>query len=168
MDAIPNTFKCNGNSVDGNENVANAFNHYFTNIGSGLASKIPSSDRDFNTYFSRTFNSSFSLFYTDQTELLSICSNLKVKNSTGHDNISSNVLVKEWIRNILDPLMHIINSSFRAGIVPSCLKIAKVVPIYKSGQKDQLSNYRPISVLPFFSKILEKAVYNRLVKYFDK
>jgi len=66
----------------------------FTNIGSKLASKILSSDRDFNTNLSRAFNSSFSLFYIDQTELLSICSNLKVKNSTGHDNISRNVLVK--------------------------------------------------------------------------
>jgi len=55
--------------------------------------------------------------------------------------------------------MHIINSSLRTGIVPSSLK---------TGQKDQLSNYRPISVLPFFSKILEKVVYNRLVKYIDK
>jgi len=49
MDAIPNTFYCNGNSINGNENIANAFNHYFTNIGSKLDSKIPSSDRD--TYF---------------------------------------------------------------------------------------------------------------------
>ena len=65
-------------------------------------------------------------------------------------------------------MVHIINSSFRVGIVPSCLKVAKVVPIYKSGQKDQLSNYRPITILPFFSKILEKAVYNRLLKYLEK
>jgi len=137
-------------------------------MGSKLTSKIPFSDRDFTTYFSGTFNSSFSLFYTDQSELSFICSNLKVKNSTGHDNISSNVLVKESNRNILDQLMHIINSSFRTGIVPSSLKIAKVVPIYKSGQKDQLLNCRPISILPFISKILEKVVYNRLVKYLDK
>jgi len=63
--------------------------------------------------------------------------------------------------------MHIINSSLRTGIVPSSLKIAKVVHIYKSGHKDQLSNYHPISILPFFSKILEKVVYNRFFKYLD-
>ena len=122
-DVIPNIFEWNGNSIDDNENVANAFNHYFTNIGSELASKIPSSNRDFNTYFPRSFNSSFGLFNTDQTGILSIYSNLNVKNSTGYDNIPSNI-AKESIRNIVDPLVHIINSSFGVGIVPRCLKVA--------------------------------------------
>jgi len=66
------------------------------------------------------------------------------------------VLVKESIRNILDPLMHIIHSSFRTGIVPSSLKIAKVVPIYKSGKK---INYQTIVLSQFyhfFSKYLKK------------
>ncbi len=60
------------------------------------------------------------------------------------------------------------NCSFRTGIVPNSLKIAKVVPVYKSGPKDQLTNYRPISILPFFSKLLEKVVYNRLTEYLNK
>jgi len=66
-------------SVMANLLMAMKYAIIYTNIGSKLASQIASSDRDFNTYFSRTFNSSFSLLYTDQTELLSICSNLKVK-----------------------------------------------------------------------------------------
>ncbi len=164
---IPNTFISNGSTVVGNENVANAFNNYFINISSKLASNIPQSNKDFKSYFLRTFSNSFGLYYTDQSELLSICNNLQVKNSTGHDNVSSTI-VKKTMLNIVEPLTHIFNSSFRAGVVPNSLKIAKVVPIYKSGPKDQLSNYRPISVLPFFSKLLEKVVNNRLVDYLNK
>ena len=48
------------------------------------------------------------------------------------------------------------------------MKLARVVPLYKSGDKRLLSNYTPVSVLPVFSKILEKAVYNRLIRFFDK
>ena len=48
------------------------------------------------------------------------------------------------------------------------MKLARVVPLYKSGDKSLLSNYRPVSVLPVFWKYLEKAVYNRLIRYLDK
>ena len=48
------------------------------------------------------------------------------------------------------------------------MKLVRVVPLYKSGDKNLLSNYRPVSVLPVFSKFLEKAVYNRLIRYLDK
>ena len=47
------------------------------------------------------------------------------------------------------------------------MKLVRVVPLYKSGDKNVLSNYRPVSVLPVFSKFLEKAVYNRLIRYLD-
>ena len=57
--------------------------------------------------------------------------------------------------------------SLSTGLVPDKLKIAKVIPVFKSGDKDNVSNYRPISVLPIFSKILEKCVYNRLFKFLN-
>ena len=63
------------------------------------------------------------------------------------------------------PLKWIFQLSLKKGIVPNKLKIAKVTPIFKSGEKDLLKNYRPISVLPCFSKILERIVYNRLYKH---
>lgn len=166
-DSTPNTFTVNGSTVSGNENVANAFNQFFVNIGSQLARKITPSSVDFKTYLSHSFKHSFGLYFTDQNELVSICSTLKQKDSTGHDGISSSIIKKSMV-NIVDLLTHIINCSLRTGIVPSSLKIAKVVPIFKSGQKDQLVNYRPISVLPFFSKLLEKVVYNRLISYLNK
>ena len=61
--------------------------------------------------------------------------------------------------------MHIFNLSLQTGIFPDKLKIARVTPLFKRGEKYELGNYRPISVLPSFSKILEKIMYNRLYKY---
>lgn len=60
------------------------------------------------------------------------------------------------------------NASFTTGIVPDETKIAKIVPKYKSGPKSIESNYRPISNLPIYSKIFEKAMFTRLINYLDK
>ena len=68
----------------------------------------------------------------------------------------------------MKPLTHIYNQSFMTGIVPSELKIAVVTPIFTSNDKESFSNYRPISVLPCFSKIFERLMYNRVVKFLDK
>ena len=53
-------------------------------------------------------------------------------------------------------------------IFPDCMKIVKVVPLYKSGDKRNASNYRPISLLPCLSKVIEKLVYSRLINFFSK
>ena len=66
------------------------------------------------------------------------------------------------------PLSHIFNLTFATGKIPNKLKVALVTPVYTSSDKDVYSNYRPISVLPCFSKILEKLMYKRLIKYIDK
>ena len=55
--------------------------------------------------------------------------------------------------------------SFMKGIVPTQLKIAKVIPIFKCGNPELFQNYRPISILPYFSKVLERLMYNRLCNF---
>ena len=77
-------------------------------------------------------------------------------------------LVKDIIQCIVTPLTHICNQSFLTGIFPTKMKTAKVIPIFKSGDRHQFSNYRPISLLSQFSKILEKLVIQRLNKFIDK
>ena len=62
----------------------------------------------------------------------------------------------------------IFNYSFKTGVVPEQLKIAKVIPIYKKDNAEVLSNYRPVSVLHSFSKILERLMFNRCMDYIDK
>ena len=66
------------------------------------------------------------------------------------------------------PLTHIMNMSILHGVFPSELKIAKVIPLFKAGDKMVMSNYRPVSVLPLFSKILERLMYTRLLKFINE
>ena len=73
------------------------------------------------------------------------------------------------VRNIIyKPLSQIINKCFNAGVYPNCLKIGRIIQIYKSGDSTDPTNYRPISTLPYITKIFETCLYNRLVKFFDK
>ena len=65
----------------------------------------------------------------------------------------------------MSPLTHIFNLSLSSGIFPNSLKIAKIVPIHKKDDPSLIENYRPISILPAISKILEKIAYNRLYKF---
>ena len=76
-------------------------------------------------------------------------------------------LTQKIITNISAPLKHIFATSFSLGIVPSQFKIAKVVPVFKSGNKESMNNYRPISLLSCFSKIIEKIVGSRLTAFLD-
>ena len=76
--------------------------------------------------------------------------------------------LKQIINIFIKPLTHLINSSIKEGIFPDEVKIAKVVPISKAADKHCMENYRPISVLSVFSKILEKVVYNHLIEFITK
>ena len=69
---------------------------------------------------------------------------------------------------IVNPLCKILNNSFASGVFPNAMKIAKIVPIFKSGDKTDVRNYRLISLLPVFSKLLEKLMLNRLQAFFTK
>ena len=100
-------------------------------------------------------------------DIITIAKKLKAKCSQGFDNISTK-LIKKTIEEISIPLSHIINLSFQNGDVPDKMKIAKIIPIFKSGEQNKFNNYRPISLLPAFSKIIEKLVASRVVKYFNQ
>ena len=76
-------------------------------------------------------------------------------------------LIKESIDIIISPLTCMINLSITSGIVRKQLKIARVIPSFKSGEQDIFTNYRPVSVLPAFSKILERVMYNRLLRFLN-
>ena len=111
--------------------------------------------------------SSFGLSATYPEEIGSIGHTIRCSHSKGIDDIDP-VIALHTIRSIAFPLAEIINCSFNSGVFPQALKTAKVVPIFKKGARDEVSNYRPISVLPFFSKIFEKLMYVRLNNYITK
>ena len=77
-------------------------------------------------------------------------------------------LLKYLKQQIVSGLVIIFNKSFEEGCFPELLKIAKVIPIYKSEDPINPSNYRPISLLSVFDKLLEKLMYNRLTPFFQK
>ena len=74
-------------------------------------------------------------------------------------------MLKDAAAVIAKPLTHIINLSLKTGTIPTDWKAAKVIPLFKSGSLAEIDNYRPISILPSISKILEKVVYRQLMTY---
>ena len=90
-----------------------------------------------------------------------------MKTSSGHDNIS-NVLLKKLGRSVTTPLSIIFNKSLEEGVFPEDMKLADVVPLFKSKDRNECTNYRPISLLLTISKLLEKVVYSRTYKFLEK
>ena len=165
---LPEYFDINGTKIHDTKDIANEFNTYFTKVGSNLAASIPSCTHSPREWLPQ-MNLSYSLFFepTDISEVKTIILNMKPKTSSGYDEISPKLL-KQTQTSILVPLVHIANVSLTSGIFPQKMKCAKVIPIFKKGSPHLLSNYRPISILPAFSKILERLVYNRLYKFLTK
>ncbi|CAH2087990.1 unnamed protein product [Euphydryas editha] len=104
---------------------------------------------------------------TDFDEVQAIIANLKVDSASGIDGISTQI-IKIGCNSLISPLTYMYNLCFSTGIFPDCLKKALVHPIYKSGDRENISNYRPISVLTIISKILEKLINKRLVNYLQQ
>ena len=147
--------------------IVEKFNEYFCNIGPNLKKNIPNSQTDFHDYLGERNMQSLFLVPTNDEELLGIVKALKNKKSPGYDHIV-NELIKQVIVGILQPLVHIFNLSMSSGVVPINMKIAKVVPIFKKGDSQLLTNYRPIPLLTCFSKILEKIIYVRTITFLNK
>ena len=89
---------------------------------------------------------------------------LKTNESPGYDDINFNV-VKKCFGEINEPLKYLFNLSLQNGIFSEKMKIAKVIPLFKNGDPENITNYRTISVLLSFSKVLERIMCNQLYKY---
>lgn len=162
---FPTYFKNNDIPVYDPNEIANLFNSHYTHIGPNLANNIEKIPGNASEYLHQN-NFPNTLFFEpcSPNEIANIIKCLKPKTSCGYDDISPK-LVKQIADSIAQPLSHIANASMETGIFPSLMKIAKVIPIYKKGDREQFVNYRPISLLPTFSKILEKIIHKRLVGY---
>ena len=97
-------------------------------------------------------------------EIKRLINSLPNKTSSGHDDIS-NILLKEICEPLLPALEYIVNESSKLGIFPTVMKLAEVVPLFKSGKGEIVGNYRPILLLMTISKVLEKVVYNRVYRF---
>lgn len=154
------------------DSVNNA-NSFFANIGSDLSNKILKrlklEEKDLIKRFeckSAPINSFF-MSETDESEVYRLVLSLKSKNSSGWDGISS-IFVKKFIGFLVKPLTYIFNLCIITGIFSKVLKSSVVVPVFKSGERNSVHNYRPISLLPTIAKILEKIINVKLVNYIEK
>ena len=164
---LPQAFKIGDHQESDLSKISNGFNEFFSHIGSKTAKDVPRSPRNFKEYLGNPLYHSMYIEPVSEDTVVNTTLSLKSKTSSGHDEISTK-LMKNAIHPIKVPLTHIINSSLSSGIFPDKMKIAKVVPVYKASDPTILNNYRPISLLPAFSKLLEKIMFNKIVSFLDR
>ena len=157
-------FDYNNKIISDDTEIANAFNNFFASIDTELASKITSTLNPM-TYISNIENS---IFVPDVTEndVWNVIVQLK-NSSAGWDHFPA-IVAKQCINGYITPLTHVFNLSLIQGVFPSELKLARVVPIYKNGDRQQITNYRPISITSFFSKVFEKIMCNVLTNFLEE
>ena len=145
--------------------VAHYFNEFFVNIGRSTAAKKPHKDNNSVSYLKGNYVQSCYATPITEEKINIILKDLS-DSACGWNEIDSEI-VKATRLTILQPIVHICNLSLANGIFQQLLKIAKVIPLYKGSDASLFSNYRPISVLPVFSKMLEKVMYIRLIEYLN-
>ena len=148
--------------------IANKFNNYFVNIGPNLAKKITNtSNTNFSKYLTHNYLNSMFLDPITEFEVQNEMNNLNSNKSPGYDGLSART-IKQVSKEVSKPLAHIFNLTFTTGIIPEQIKTSLVTPVFKSNEENKFENYRPISVLTCFAKLLEKLMYKRLIKYVEK
>ena len=99
-------------------------------------------------------------------KVINVTNSLNLRKLVGHNNILSYFLLLS--SSNLAPAICLFYNAFRIGIFLHSCKIARVIPLFKSGKTDNLTNYRPISILTCFSKIFEKLIHKRLTNFFSE
>lgn len=141
--------------------IATAFNnHYITSVSDvhNIQNQVLIHYNLVNTIF---------LMPLSELEVKKEVMSLNNSKSVGHDEISTHI-IKNCIDEILPVLTYLINYSFEQGKFPEALKLSIVRPLFKKGDKDDINNYRPIALLPILSKVFEKCMLSRLLKFCDK
>ena len=156
----------NGKIIDNPKDVANQLNDFFVNVGPLTESSIPRSENiSPNKFLKKRNQFDFFLAHVSHDEVFKIINTLQNK-SAGPASIPVKLL-KLIPDLIIIPLCNIINLSFVSGSFPDPLKIVKVIPIHKNGSTQDMNNYRPISLLSIFDKIMEKIMHERLYKFLE-
>ena len=161
---------CNGNILSNSNDVSENFNNYFTQIASNLKAANSSNKifdpGGFHEFLRNPTENSMYLKPAEVDEVHKIIKNFQDKATLDSKIGPLKVANQNYL--FTDTLIKIINNSYIQGIFPKALKIAKVVPIHKDGPRDNVENYRPISLLSSFSKIYEKVMHNRVIEFLDQ
>ena len=147
--------------------VSEHFNEFFCSIGSNLADKFSqSAPNPSSQYLEKRVSPSIYLDVPNLSEIINAIQALSLNKAIGHDNIPPYYL--RIASSILAPYVQIfIDFCFTNGVFPETCTIAKIVPIFKKDERENPFNYRPISILAYFSKILEQIIHKRLISFFD-
>ena len=155
--------------TDDSNQMANALNSFFIQVGPILASKQTPSINSFQSYLHNNPSNpnSFFLSPTCREEILDILQTFSPSNCEDPDKIPPR-LYKLGAPALSPILSEMINKCFSEGYFPRCLKIGKVIPIFKEGDKTERGNYRPITITSGTSKLIEKIVKKRLTNFLEK
>ena len=150
------------------DEIAELFNNYFVEIGHLIAKNVSTTETsDFKSFLKNPVSQTIVLEPPQSIEVFNAINSLNLHQASGYDNISSFFLRlgNEILATILSVFFGVV---FELGIFPQIFKTAKVVPIFKAGDKHLVRNYRPISLLSCLSKVLEKVIKNRFINFFEK
>ena len=159
------TLEYNGSTITDSKSIADKFIEFFSGIAQNLDSNLGNENTSPLSSIPLNMNSLF-LFPATETEVSKLIGGLR-ETKTDIDTIPVKIF-KSISPCLLYPICKLLNYSFSHGIFPNHLKLSRITPIFKSGDKQDPSNYRPISSLPYLSKIYERAMTNRLISFFSK
>ena len=159
--------KVDNNTIEDSSEMANEFNNFFVNIATKLKEPIIHTNHDKLSEFCQerlSPDTKFSIPPISNENVLKFLSTIDINKATGTDMIGPRLL-KFAAPFIADEVTYICNHSISNSIFPSKWKEAKVAPLHKNGPREEVNNYRPISILPVLSKVLEKHVHESLSDY---
>ena len=155
----------NDAEITSDNEIAEIFNDYFSNIALNLDSRIPHYPTSPMGYLRNSVPHSIFLRPITSNECANIIDSLK---NTSYNKDTLPVKIFKLAKHILiEPIRYLINMSIENGVFPDVLKCANVTPIFKNGDRCCVANYRPVSVLPYLSKIFEKCIANRVLGFID-
>ena len=154
-------------SVTDEKSIATIFNDYFTSIGAKLADKIKSKFGPKVQSAPRDLPYSFDFEEVDESTVLQQLARPKTNKATGLDQISARLL-KDSASTIVSGLTKIVNASLSSQTFPDIWKKGKIIPLCKSNNPTSPNNYRPITILPILSKIMERIVHQQVYEYLQE
>lgn len=160
---IPIVLHAKGKVIDKPKEIANHFNNFFANVACNLLKKLGHTDKNFHSYLRNPCNNSIFINHISPDEDKDLLAGLDSRKA--QDLYQFPVGLKDII---CEPLSIIFNKCIEIGVYPDKLKVAKVIPFYKEGNRTELGNYRPVSILPILDKNLEKLISKRLVSFYLK
>ena len=167
LEGLPKSLMVDDQLITEKGQVRHHMNKFFAEIGKSTANSVShcSVSQTWKQFLGPPCLKSMALEDVTVQEITNIVLSLK-NSSTGFDKISAKV-IKHILPSIITPLCHLINRSFQLGVFPQRLKLSRVIALFKGGDREDPGNYRPISLLSVFSKIFERPMLKRLVRFLE-